>query len=1033
MLSPAKISVRNDRKGEYYLQLSHEDYYVTPGEPLGVWCGRGAAKLGLRGTVDQFAFVNLLDGVAPDGETPLLKMRPGAKHAPGWDLTFSAPKGVSVLWANSDAATQQAIQRMFAESVQAALDYVESEYKLARRGAQGRTQERADLVAAMFEHGTSRELEPNLHIHLLLLNTCVRDDGTTGAIRSQPVFEDKKLIGFVQRRDFAARLQQGLGLTMVWQGDLFDIEVPRDVTWEFSTRRQQILAKLDKLGLEGGAAAAIAAVATRRPKQVLARGVLFEGWQERSSELGFGPEQAQALLAQGRERLALAAEQGVRFAEQREGVVVGDPRLDPQREAEPVRGAAELPRAEELDQSHGAGAQAAQHEQAEDRRDPADRAPVSGARDVRDDWRRAWALDEEPTPEREARDQAPELADGPEPAAEASTRSRAARRGDQTQEAPVRSEVPGRDFDEAQEARDTAQQTVDRLLDERGAFTWRQAAEATLRASRDRPLGVYALFEALRERLREFDLLRDEVRRDALYVRAAEYERIKATMLEQASVLAESRGGALTAAARSAGLWHQTLNEDQMSAYELLTGPGRLKVVEHLEGAQPQAALKTAQQAWRMGGYRVVGVARSAHAAQEFEEQTGIKTYTMAEWRDSLTWGLGDRVWHHLYNIGATAVGAPLDWSLQDRLKLDRNTILVAVDAGAFHVEEMALCIEATGRSGAQFVPVGDTHRRPPRHQLDPRLDPEVKVTNPFRDLVERINNVWEMGEVTRPKEAWHRDAVWDLAYERMVPALEASRANGRLTLTADDWQARHKLIDAWRVKGVRNPREHLILAPYVSAARNLNHLAQNRRKALGRLGDEAIKVGRESFHRRDRVVFESSSPSLSINAGDMGSVVTVERMTRTVVVRLDNDKLVAVPLRVYRDMHLGYAVVGRRDVQRTAEHIYALLGPASMQNYVEVASGVRSAQLYLSAENSRGEVRSFVEREVRSEAAARVREAASEQQQEQAEQERRQTVERLEEQRRQEQARRLQEEARRQQEQARRQQRAAHEHDRER
>ena len=60
MLSPAKISVRNDRKGEYYLKLSHEDYYVTPGEPLGVWYGRGAAKLGLQGTVDQFAFVSLL-------------------------------------------------------------------------------------------------------------------------------------------------------------------------------------------------------------------------------------------------------------------------------------------------------------------------------------------------------------------------------------------------------------------------------------------------------------------------------------------------------------------------------------------------------------------------------------------------------------------------------------------------------------------------------------------------------------------------------------------------------------------------------------------------------------------------------------------------------------------------------------------------------------------------------------------------------------------------------------------------------------
>ena len=67
------------------------------GDVQGRWGGRGSVTLGLTGGVEKEQFQEILQGHLPNG-IALGRMKDGQiQHTPGWDLTFSAPKSVSIL------------------------------------------------------------------------------------------------------------------------------------------------------------------------------------------------------------------------------------------------------------------------------------------------------------------------------------------------------------------------------------------------------------------------------------------------------------------------------------------------------------------------------------------------------------------------------------------------------------------------------------------------------------------------------------------------------------------------------------------------------------------------------------------------------------------------------------------------------------------------------------------------------------------------------------------------------------------------
>jgi conjugative relaxase-like TrwC/TraI family protein len=96
-------------QGGYYLEaVAHgrEDYYTESGEVPGRWLGASSAALGLDGEVRDDGFIAVLAGVSPlDGE----RLCRSNRRVSGLDLTLSAPKSVSVLWALGSASTTTAV------------------------------------------------------------------------------------------------------------------------------------------------------------------------------------------------------------------------------------------------------------------------------------------------------------------------------------------------------------------------------------------------------------------------------------------------------------------------------------------------------------------------------------------------------------------------------------------------------------------------------------------------------------------------------------------------------------------------------------------------------------------------------------------------------------------------------------------------------------------------------------------------------------------------------------------------------------
>lgn len=273
------LSISRIADADYYLGLAREDYYLQGGEPPGIWLGTGAARLALSGQVSAPSLRAVLAGFSVDG-SPLIQNAGSPNHQAGWDLTFSAPKSVSVLWSVANEQTRHEIQQAQAAAVRAAVDYLERHTSYSRRGKGGSQLDRAGLVVASFEHATSRAQDPQLHTHCLVANVGVRPDGTTGTLLSRPFYVHKMTAGAVYRAELARALWK-LGFAIRSDGSLFEAEgVSQELMREFSKRREAIEQALRAHGSQSSKASEVAALSTRDAKTSLPRAELFEHWRQ---------------------------------------------------------------------------------------------------------------------------------------------------------------------------------------------------------------------------------------------------------------------------------------------------------------------------------------------------------------------------------------------------------------------------------------------------------------------------------------------------------------------------------------------------------------------------------------------------------------------------------------------------------------------------------------------------------------------------------------------------------------------------------
>ena len=101
----ARVSTLKGLNAGVYYTEQLPSYYLDAGEPRGVWFGDAAMSLGLAGVVDDATFVHVIGGLDPTGSF-VLGRRHGEESVRAFDVTFSAPKSVSVLWGLADETTR---------------------------------------------------------------------------------------------------------------------------------------------------------------------------------------------------------------------------------------------------------------------------------------------------------------------------------------------------------------------------------------------------------------------------------------------------------------------------------------------------------------------------------------------------------------------------------------------------------------------------------------------------------------------------------------------------------------------------------------------------------------------------------------------------------------------------------------------------------------------------------------------------------------------------------------------------------------
>lgn len=300
------ISMNNVASPSKALHYFNKDNYYTQDEGLekSEWFGQGAVELGLSGQIKRQDFFDILSGKV-DGQKLgkfVVNEKTGEReweHRPGTDVTFSAPKSVSLL---AEVVGNREVREAHEAAVKKALTYIESELAYTRQMKDGKLEpvKTGSLVVAMFRHNTSRELDPQTHTHAVIMNATKREDGEWRSLTNDAIWKAQRVVGAIYTGELASKLQElGYELRRTDEKGNFEVVgVTREQIEHFSQRRAEIEASLKSRGVDMDNATAQekenATLMTRAKKVGVNHEALITGWKDRMQAIGLKLAEIQA-------------------------------------------------------------------------------------------------------------------------------------------------------------------------------------------------------------------------------------------------------------------------------------------------------------------------------------------------------------------------------------------------------------------------------------------------------------------------------------------------------------------------------------------------------------------------------------------------------------------------------------------------------------------------------------------------------------------------------------------------------------------
>jgi conjugative relaxase-like TrwC/TraI family protein len=314
---------------EYY--LAQCDYYVGGSEPAGRWVAVGVeVGVYVGSVVEREPFERLHAALDVEGRFMLAGKSGKKQRVGGYDVTFSAPKSCSILWAIADDELRAKIESAQAHAVEVALKALEANAAFCRSGKNGIRVQKVDLTVAAFQHGDARPAKHSdgktftdcaLHTHAIIANIGRKSDLTDrgehagnkadrkahGALDGKAIFAFKMAAGAVYHAQLSKNFQElgfavgDIGKNRIWEV----VGIAPQLKSYFSARRTEIEGELEAAGTNSANAPALAAAitrATRKAKQHQKQD-RFTFWQARARDLGFDRDAViETCFAAGREQ-----------------------------------------------------------------------------------------------------------------------------------------------------------------------------------------------------------------------------------------------------------------------------------------------------------------------------------------------------------------------------------------------------------------------------------------------------------------------------------------------------------------------------------------------------------------------------------------------------------------------------------------------------------------------------------------------------------------------------------------------------------
>jgi conjugative relaxase-like TrwC/TraI family protein len=286
-------------------------------EPAGRWLAAAETleRLGITTgeVVDGDDFLALMEGRHPATGEWVRREGAGGGRGGGIDITFSAPKSVSVMWALTDQWQRETIEQAHTRAVERSMAYLREQVPVVRRRYSGQVVEEParDVIAAEYRHTTARGVtdslapDPQLHSHVVITGA-IREDDRIVAVASRPVFRAARELGAFYRSALAEELAyEGYGIEQNTGkgGKYFEVDgVPRDLCESFSGRSREVARAAERFRARYGRAPKRGelrnlALENRATKTLTIRPDLERAWRDTGHEHAFGADQAVGLIA----------------------------------------------------------------------------------------------------------------------------------------------------------------------------------------------------------------------------------------------------------------------------------------------------------------------------------------------------------------------------------------------------------------------------------------------------------------------------------------------------------------------------------------------------------------------------------------------------------------------------------------------------------------------------------------------------------------------------------------------------------------